>query len=599
MRLYKAMMFLGIVCCCMLLNAPVSSAKTKYQGICGPHAKWSYSQGVLTISGKGEITSNPWMKKEACRKKIRRAVISEGITSICEDAFSTSKVIGDHDFLGDGVELPDSLQRIGGSAFAFVEGLKTVYIPPNVQVIEALAFDSCRCLRQIEISEEGALQKLGNYAFGSCKKLEEITVPSTVTYMGEGVFIGCESIENIVMLASITAVPNDCFLLCKNLNNIQLSENTTEIGKRAFAYCGSLEEFSFPENLTSIGAGAFGYCSSIRELCLPDSVTQVGEGAFERCASLETIRLSDGMTVLPAKLFRDCVSLEAVDIPASVREIEEKAFASCSSLKKLVIPENVTRIQPCHRDCPRLKTIENRAQVAYPLSASKLVMDWYHDGEKVTEAASGATVTSKGKRFKISYDRKNIKKYSIRFKGKLPRSYVYGEEPRLPEQVTSTKKNVCFDGWWYRADKKKFQKGVTRNWYNAQVSQFSPGLKGDVTVHPMADGIEVKKKDKKKGVLVLDFRALLKDYLPADCIDLGRTGYFDCRIMLFQVRYADNKKMKNAKSLSPVMDDVIIRIKMKKLEKGKTYYIQYKRVPAQYGGMPLEERWAQIYKIKM
>ena len=215
----------------------------------------------------------------------------------------------------------------------------------------------------------------------------------------------------------------------------------------------------------------------------------------------------------------------------------------------------------------------------------------------MTEVKHGEKVKSKGKRFKISYDTKNIKKYKIQVNGKLPTSYVYGKEPELPKNVYSSKKNICFVGWWYQAETKKFQTGVTRTWYNARVSQFSKGLKGNITVSPMIDKISVKKN--QSGILSLDVGELLKDYLPADCIDIGRKGDYESRYLLLQVRYADNKKMRNAKYLPTVFDDFVTRIKMKKLKKGKTYYIQYKRIPFVYGGVALETFWGEKYKIKV
>lgn len=56
--------------------------------------------------------------------------------------------------------------------------------------------------------------------------------------------------------------------------------------------------------------------------------------------------------------------------------------------------------------------------------------------------------------------------------------------------------------------------------------------------------------------------------------------------------------MENAKCLPAVFDDSVTRIKMKKLRKGKTYYIQYKRIPFDYGGVSFETFWGETYKIK-
>lgn len=224
-------------------------------------------------------------------------------------------------------------------------------------------------------------------------------------------------------------------------------------------------------------------------------------------------------------------------------------------------------------------------------------MNWYQGKRKVTEVRPGTRVTSKGKRFTISYDKRNLERYKIKIKGKLPTSYVYGKEPRLPDNIVSTKNGICFMGWWYRSDAKKYQTGVTRTWYNARISQFSRGLKGDITVHPMVDKIIVKKND--AGSISLATSTELKDYLTADCIDVGKKGDFSSRYLFLQIRYAYNEKMKHAVYLPMLIDDSVNRINLTNLKKGASCYIQYRSIPLSYGGVPFETRWGQKYKIRV
>lgn len=216
---------------------------------------------------------------------------------------------------------------------------------------------------------------------------------------------------------------------------------------------------------------------------------------------------------------------------------------------------------------------------------------------KVTEVKPGRKVTSKGKRFTISYDKKNLERYKIQIKGKLPTSYVYGKEPRLPDTIVSSKNGFCFMGWWYRSDEKRYQTGVTRTWYNARISQFSRGMKGDITIHPMVDKLVVKKNH--AGRISFTTSVELKDYLTADCIDVGKKGDFSSRYLFLQIRYAYNEKMKHAVYLPMIIDDSVNRISLKNLKKGADCYIQYRSIPLSYGGVPFETRWGQKYKIRV
>lgn len=610
--------FIIIVCWSLMLSD--SANAQNHEGTCGAEVYWSYSKGTLTIHGKGDMTSNPWMKQTDCRKGIRKVVIEEGVTSVCKSAFSAAEIISDYQYMKDGIELPDSLREIGENAFSFVDGIKNVDIPASVQRIGKGAFSCCGQLERVSFSDKGSLTTLEEYTFSQCEQLETVILPDTVTCMkrgvfdncrkvkdfvlpdglqklGNGAFRGCESVETITVPEGVLQIPANCFSGCIHLLKIRLAEGTTDIGAHAFAYCRQLKEFMFPPKVVRIGNGSFSYCASVRQFILPDTIAEVGTNAFESCAGLKKIRLSSSMKELPEKIFLDCTSLERIDIPDTVKIIRKNAFQNCASLKGLYIPKSITKIEPCHQDCPKLKVIQNKSRVSYPLSASRLVMNWYQGNRKVSEVKPGRKVTSKGKRFTISYDKKNLRRYKIQIKGKLPVSYVYGKEPKLPSNIFSSKNGICFMGWWYRSDEKRYQTGVTRTWYNARISQFSRGLKGDITIHPMVDKIVVKKNH--AGSISLTASVELKDYLAADCIDVGKKGDFGSRYLFLQIRYAYNEKMRHAVYLPMIIDDSVNRIYLKNLKKGASCYIQYRSIPLSYGGVPFETRWGQKYKIRV
>ena len=59
-----------------------ASATNVDSGTCGDNLTWTLSNGVLSISGTGEMTSSPWNKSE-----IYNIVIGSEVTNICEEAF--------------------------------------------------------------------------------------------------------------------------------------------------------------------------------------------------------------------------------------------------------------------------------------------------------------------------------------------------------------------------------------------------------------------------------------------------------------------------------------------------------------------------------
>ena len=153
--------------------------------------KWNFSQGVLSITGTGEMDafedyfSYPWFGKASYIKTIN---IGEGITSIAASAFACS---GDPRYYGNvtTVNLPSTLKTIGKSAFAYCSGLVDVTIPYGVTTIN-------------------------NTAFEYCSSLTSIIIPASVTSIGSDAFFGCTNISDVYCYvtdpSALTWTDGDC-----------------------------------------------------------------------------------------------------------------------------------------------------------------------------------------------------------------------------------------------------------------------------------------------------------------------------------------------------------------------------------------------------
>lgn len=618
----KKIIITFVLMCFIMINTITISAQDKYNGQCGDNVFWEYSDRILRIYGSGDMTSAPWLQYKACQNKISKIIIEEGVTSICDKAFFSPKTSLQNDYVSEGVILPKSLKSIGEMAFAYIYGIKEITIPSNVVELGEGVFSHCSYLQTINISAESQLKVINKYvfsccyrlqnivlpetienidegAFVSCRSLKEINLPSKLSSLGEEAFYECDSLESIKIPSNIDTIQGYTFAKCYSLKEIELSENIKTIGDCAFSFCDDLQEIKLLYKLEEIGKNAFVYCVSLKTVELPEAVMSVGENAFEGCSGLTDIKLNSNLKKISKKMFYDCSGLKEIHIPNTVTEIEENAFEGCVSLKELVIPESITYIAPCHQDCSSLKKIHNKSNVTYSLSASKLVMDWYSGKKKVKKVKPGEMVTSKGKRFKIIYSDKLLKKYKIKTNTKLPTSYIYGKEPKLPKNVKSDAANMLFKGWRYEVKAKKYETGATRTWYNARVTQFSKGLKGDIMVYPMIDKVTVKKNSSKK--VVLDIETQLKAYLMADSIDLAYVSVDPSpRFLILNLCYADNKKMKNVKYHELLRhDSKVATVTLKNLKKGKTYYIKYRSLPSNYYGVPSETCWGETIKLKV
>lgn len=75
------------------------------------------------------------------------------------------------------VEIPDSVSRIGSSAFYGCSGLTRVRIPDSVTIIEADAFAGCSALTSVTIPNSETY--IGDYAFYNCNNLNMLYVPAS------------------------------------------------------------------------------------------------------------------------------------------------------------------------------------------------------------------------------------------------------------------------------------------------------------------------------------------------------------------------------------------------------------------------------------
>lgn len=113
-----------------LLQATIESPETS--GVCGANLTWYYQNGVLAITGTGEMTNydkgmhdrrSPWYD---IKDKIGWVIIDDGVTTVGEDAFSYLETLSK-------VELPNTLTDIGANAFAACYNLKQITIPNSLE----------------------------------------------------------------------------------------------------------------------------------------------------------------------------------------------------------------------------------------------------------------------------------------------------------------------------------------------------------------------------------------------------------------------------------------------------------------------------------
>lgn len=84
------------------------------------------------------------------------------------------------------IALPENAIRIGTSAIARNNLLRSVDIPDNVEIIGYGAFQGCRNLCEVNISDNSRLRQLGRYAFSGCGPIEYLNLPVSLIKIEAG-----------------------------------------------------------------------------------------------------------------------------------------------------------------------------------------------------------------------------------------------------------------------------------------------------------------------------------------------------------------------------------------------------------------------------
>ncbi len=177
-RILKAILLTALV---LLLVSGTAFADPATSGKDGD-LSWTYANGVLTISGSGELanTYNPaWYY---WRNEMTSLVIKKGVTSIPEDHF--------HHCSFTSATLPEGITSIGTHAFQYCENLKSLSLPKSVISIGYGAFFNCKSLESFDIND--GLESIAGYAFASCPKLKSLNIPGSVASIGNSAFYNDE-----------------------------------------------------------------------------------------------------------------------------------------------------------------------------------------------------------------------------------------------------------------------------------------------------------------------------------------------------------------------------------------------------------------------
>ena len=271
---------------------------------------WDLSDdGVLTITGTGEMSSYDWTKSSFTKSQVKTIVISEGVTSVIANAFSGCEWLTE-------VQFPDSLKKIGYSAFWNCSSLSKINYPKGLEEVTSYLYNDGK-------------------VFYNCP-IKSVTVPEGVTKIPSYLFNNANQLESIELSDSVKDIGVASFSN-SGLKSIKLGSSLATIGANAFSGCEQLAEIQFPDSLKKIGYSAFWNCSSLSEINYPKGLEEVtsylyNDGKVFYNCPIKSITVPEGVTKIPSYLFNNANKLENIIISKSVTEIKNNVFSNCPNL---------------------------------------------------------------------------------------------------------------------------------------------------------------------------------------------------------------------------------------------------------------------------
>ena len=322
------LLLLGLLFPAVSLQAEAASIYDS--GSCGTKLKWVLdTDGTLTISGSGAMTSSPWSSYTG---RVNKVVMTGGTSiyaSACKGMSNMTQVT-----------IADTVTAIGKSAFSDCTALQSITIPKKVSTIGEDAFYKCTNLTEIQVaaantsfsSENGVLfdknrTSLLTYPAG---RVGAYRIPDGVTEIGNSAFVYASGLTDVEFPDSLKVIGEYAFAWSGIASNVVLPDSVTTVGEEAFYYCNAMTSLTLSGGMTEISGYLAASCDNLQTVIIPDSVTTIGEYAFWGCPNLVSLQMSRNLTTIGKRAFWSCTRLDDPTLPEGLTGIGAYAFASCS-----------------------------------------------------------------------------------------------------------------------------------------------------------------------------------------------------------------------------------------------------------------------------
>lgn len=278
-----------------------------------------------------------------------------------------------------------AVTKIGASAFAGMNMIKTISLPDSISEIGNGAFKNMPALKKINIP---SVATLGTGILNGCTALEELTIsgdrmykeyfsltspsyPTNITViikegavaLVEDFFMGVDgssfTIKKLVIPTTLTSLGYEdanISLIPYRFTKVEVFEVVEggyftivdgvifrDNGKELYYYPMTKTDavYTIPSTVTIVTFMA--HNPNITEITVPSSVTSLGSGVFKFNEKLVKVVFEGSLSAIPDSCFSMCESLTTVQLPTDLVSIGENAF-EYTAVEILVFKDGLTTI---------------------------------------------------------------------------------------------------------------------------------------------------------------------------------------------------------------------------------------------------------------